>query len=106
MEDFKQKIADLTNWQEENKDTRAIVVIALEDKGDNNHSLSAIFAGKSVNIIQALYSAFKNDKQFMRFARYALGEYNRRKIEPLIDKIIQEFTEDEEAENTEENNKQ
>ena len=106
MEDFKQKIADLTNWQEENKDTRAIVVIALEDKGDNNHSLSAIFAGKSVNIIQALYSAFKNDKQFMRFAQYALGEYNRRKISLLLTKLFKNSRKTRKQRTPRKNNKQ
>lgn len=99
MEDFKQKVANLTNWQEENKDTRAIVVIALEEQGDNNHSLSAVISGTSVNLTQALYSAMRNDKQFRRFAQKALSEYNRSKIEPLIDKIIQEFTEDEDETN-------
>lgn len=99
MEDFKQKIANLTNWQEENKDTRAIVVIALEDQGDNNHSLSAVISGTSVNLTQALYSAMRSDKQFRRFVQTALSAYNRKRFEPLIDKLIQELTEGEDETN-------
>lgn len=94
MEDFKQKIADLNNWQEENKDTRAIIVIALEEKDDNNHSLQAVISGKSVNITQALYSAMESDKQFRRFVQTALSEYNRKRLEPIIDKLIQELSEE------------
>ena len=99
MEDFKQKIADLNNWQEENKDTRAIIVIALEEKDDNNHSLQAVISGKSVNITQAIYSAMGSDKQFRRFVQTALSEYNRKRFEPLIDKLIQELTGDEDETN-------
>lgn len=100
MEDFKQKIADLTNWQEENKDTRAIIVIALEEKDDNNHhSLQAVISGKSVNITQAIYSAMGSDKQFRRFVQTALSEYNRKRFEPLIDKLIQELSGDEDDTN-------
>ena len=94
MEDFKKQIADLNNWQEENKDTRAIVVIALEEKDDDNHSLKALISGKSVNITQALYSAMKSDKHFRRFVQTALSEYNRKKLEPIIDKLIQELSEE------------
>ena len=99
MEDFKQKIADLNNWQEENKDTRAIIVIALEEKDDNNHSLQAVISGKSVNLTQAVYSAMRSDKQFRRFVQTALSEYNRKTFEPLIDKLIQELTGDEDETN-------
>ena len=99
MEDFKQKIADLNNWQEENKDTRAIIVIALEEQDDNNHSLKAVISGRSVNITQAIYSAMRSDKQFRRFVQTALSEYNRKTFEPLIDKLIQELTGDEDETN-------
>lgn len=94
MEDFKKQIADLNNWQEENKDTRAIIVIALEEKDDDNHSIKAVISGKSVNITQALYSAMRSDKQFRRFVQTALSEYNRKRLEPIIDKLIQELSEE------------
>ena len=94
MEDFKKQIADLNNWQEENKDTRAIIVIALEEQDDNNHSLKAVISGKSVNITQALYSAMRSVKQFRRFVQTAFSEYNRKRFEPLIDKLIQELSEE------------
>lgn len=99
MEDFKKQIADLNNWQEENKDTRALIVIALEEKDYNNHSLQAVISGKSVNITQALYSAMGSDKQFRRFVQTALNVYNRKKLEPIIDKLIQELTGDEDDTN-------
>ena len=57
----KEIIETAKKWQEE-QEKRAVIVIAIENADDDKHHLCSITQGTGIDIIQALISAMKSDK--------------------------------------------
>lgn len=68
-------VQELAKWQEQDKDNRAILIIASERvEKEGRYVSSQGLAGMPTNIIPMLKNAMKNDKGFMTFMRGAVGE--------------------------------
>lgn len=68
-------LQELAKWQEQDKDNRAILVIASERvEKEGRYVSSQGLAGMPTNIIQMLKNAMKNDKGFMAFMKGAVSE--------------------------------
>ena len=87
MEDFKQKIAALEKWADENKDSRALIIIAVEDNGETTHT-SSLYCGKGNNIISGLRSVMQKERQFMDFVSKAAFVNTIESLEKVVGGII------------------
>lgn len=87
MENFKEQIANLEKWADENKDSRALIIIAVEDKGETTHT-SSFFCGKGNNIIAGLRSVMQRERKFMDFVSKAAFVNTIESLEKVVGDIM------------------
>lgn len=84
MEDFKQKIAALESWHNEDKEKRALVIIAIEDVDKEHHNTTSAIMGSGRLLIEGVGSLMKDQPVFRRIVKDA----SMCLVAPSLEKII------------------
>lgn len=71
MEDFKQKIAALESWHNEDKEKRALVIIAIEDVDEEHHNTTGALMGSGRLLTEGVGSLMKDKLVFRRIVKQA-----------------------------------
>lgn len=71
MEDFKKQIAALESWHNEDKEKRALIVIAIEDVDKEHHNTTGAIMGGGRLLTEGVISMMKDQPVFRRLVRDA-----------------------------------
>lgn len=84
MEDFKKQIAALESWHNEDKEKRALVIIAIEDVDKEHHNTTSAIMGSGRLLIEGVGSLMKDQPVFRRIVKDA----SMCLVAPSLEKII------------------
>lgn len=102
MEDFKQKIAALESWHNEDKEKRALIVIAIEDVDKEHHNTTGALMGSGRLLTEGVGSLMKDQPVFRRIVKEACVCLIAPSLEKIAE-IIGEADKNEDSDSNESN---
>lgn len=85
MEDFKKRIAALESWHNEDKEKRALVIIAIEDVDKEHHNTTSALMGSGRLLTEGVGLLMKDQPVFRRIVKEAC----MRLIAPSLEKVAE-----------------
>lgn len=85
MEDFKKQIAALESWHNEDKEKRALIVIAIEDVDKEHHNTTGAIMGGGRLLTEGVASMMKDQPVFRRLVKDA----SLCLIAPSLEKVVE-----------------